>query len=318
MHIIVGFAARGTTDISARLIGQWLSDRLGQQFIIENRPGASTNIATEAVVRAPADGYTLLAITSTNTTNVTLYDKPGFNFLRHIAPVSGVARSPLVLEVHPTLPVHTVPELIAYAKANPGKISMVSFGVGSTSHVAGEMLKMMAGIDMLHVPYRGSAPMLTDLLGGQVQAAFDNPPASIEHIRAGKLRALAVTTAVRSAALPELPTLGDFLPGFEASAWNGIGAPRSTSAEIIDKLNKAINAGLADPKIKARLAELGAAGFTGSPAEFGKVVADDTEKMGQGHSGGQYQAGVIKGAFYVRLPLTTSEEGLCQDVNYCG
>jgi tripartite-type tricarboxylate transporter receptor subunit TctC len=281
VRIIVGFAAGGTTDISARLIGQWLSDRLGQQFIVENRTGASTNIATEAVVRAPADGYTLLAVSATNATNVTLYDKLSFNFLRDIAPVSGIARSPLVLEVHPTVPVQTVPELIAYAKANPGKISMASFGVGSTSHVAGEMFKMMAGINMLHVPYRGSAPMLIDLLGGQVQVAFDNLPASIEHIRAGKLRALAVTTAARSAALPELPTVGDFLPGFEASAWNGVGAPRSTSAEIIDKLNKAINAGLADPAIKARLAELGAAELTGSPAEFGKVVATDTEKWGK-------------------------------------
>jgi tripartite-type tricarboxylate transporter receptor subunit TctC len=278
VRIIVGFAAGGTTDIISRLIGQWLSERLGQQFIIENRPGASANLATEAVVRAPADGYTLLALVSTNTVNATLYDKLGFNLNRDIAPVAGLIRSPLVLEVHPSVPVKTVPEFIAYAKANPGKITMASFGIGSTSHVAGELFKMMAGVELLHVPYRGSGPMLTDLVGGQVQMAFDNLPASIEHIRAGKLRALAVATAMRSDVLPDLPTVADFLPGYEASAWNGVGVPKDTPAEIIDKLNKEINAALADPKIKARIAELGATVFPSSPSEFGKFIAAETEK----------------------------------------
>jgi tripartite-type tricarboxylate transporter receptor subunit TctC len=281
VRIIVGFAAGGTTDIATRLMGQWLSDRLGQQFIIENRPGASTNIATEAVVRAPPDGYTLLAVTATNATNVTLYDNLNFNFLRDITMVAGITRSPLVLEVHPTVPVNTIPELIVYSKTNPGKITMASFGTGTTSHVTGELFKMMAGINMLHVPYRGSAPMLIDLLGGQVQAAFDNLPASIEYIRAGKLRPLGVSTAVRSDAFPEVPTVSAFLPGFEASAWNGIGVPKNTPAAIIDGLSKEINAGLADPKIKARLADLGATGLTGSPTEFGKLVATDTEKWGK-------------------------------------
>jgi tripartite-type tricarboxylate transporter receptor subunit TctC len=278
VRIIVGFAAGGTTDIISRLIGQRLSERLGQQFIIENRPGASANLATEAVVRAPADGYTLLALVATNAINATLYDKLSFNLTRDIAPVGGLIRSPLVLEVHPSVPVKTVPEFVAYAKANPGKITMASFGAGSTSHVAGELFKMMAGVDLLHVPYRGSGPMLTDLLGGQVQMAFDNLPASIEHIRAGKLRALAVATAMRSEALPNIPTVADFLPGYEASAWNGVGVPKDTPAEIIDKLNKEINAALADPKIKARIAELGAAVFPSSPTEFSKFIADETEK----------------------------------------
>jgi tripartite-type tricarboxylate transporter receptor subunit TctC len=278
VRIVVGFAAGGTTDIISRLIGQRLSERLGQQFIIENRPGASANLATEAVVRAPADGYTLLALVSTNTVNATLYDKLGFNLNRDIAPVAGLIRSPLVLEVHPSVPVKTVPEFIAYAKANPGKITMASFGIGSTSHVAGELFKMMAGVELLHVPYRGSGPMLTDLVGGQVQMAFDNLPASIEHIRAGKLRALAVATAMRSEALPDIPTVADFVPGYEASAWNGIGVPKDTSAEIIDKLNKEINAALADPKIKTRIAELGATVFPSSPSEFGRFIAAETEK----------------------------------------
>ncbi len=247
VRIIVGFAAGGTTDIISRLIGQWLSERLGEQFIIENRPGASANLATEAVVRAPADGYTLLALVATNAINATLYDKLSFNLTRDIAPVAGLIRSPLVLEVHPSVPVKTVPEFVAYAKANPGKITMASFGTGSTSHVAGELFKMMAGVNLLHVPYRGSGPMLTDLLGGQVQMTFDNLPASIEHIRAGKLRALAVATAMRSEVLPDIPTVADFLPGYEASAWNGVGVPKDTPAEIIDKLNNEINAALADP-----------------------------------------------------------------------
>jgi tripartite-type tricarboxylate transporter receptor subunit TctC len=278
VRIIVGFAAGGTTDIISRLIGQWLSERLGQQFIIENRPGASANLATEAVVRAPADGYTLLALVATNAINATLYDKLSFNLTRDIAPVAGLIRSPLVLEVHPSVPVKTVPEFVAYAKANPGKITMASFGTGSTSHVAGELFKMMAGVNLLHVPYRGSGPMLTDLLGGQVQMTFDNLPASIEHIRAGKLRALAVATAMRSEVLPDIPTVADFLPGYEASAWNGVGVPKDTPAEIIDKLNNEINAALADPKIKARIAELGAAVFPSSPSEFGKFIADETDK----------------------------------------
>jgi tripartite-type tricarboxylate transporter receptor subunit TctC len=278
VRIVVGFAAGGTTDVAARLIGQWLSVRLGQQFIIENRPGASTNIATEAVARAPADGYTLLTVGSTNTINATLHDKLSFNLNRDFAMVAGLNRSPLVLEVHPAVPVNTVPEFIAYVKANPGKISMASFGAGSISHVAGEMFKMAAGVDMVHVPYNGSAPMLTDLLGGQVQAAFDNLPASVGHIRAGLLRALAVTTAMRSEALPNVPTLAEFVPDYEVSAFIGIAAPKNTPSDIVDKLNREINAGLADPTIKARFAELGGAPLVLSPAEFSKLVADEIGK----------------------------------------
>jgi tripartite-type tricarboxylate transporter receptor subunit TctC len=279
VRLIVGFPPGGTTDISARVIGQWLSDRLGQPFIIENRPGASTNIATEAVVRSPSDGYTLLVATTTNEINAALY-KLSFNFIRDITMVAGIVRSPLVLEVHPAVPVNTIPEFIAYAKANPGKLNLASFGTGTISQVAGELFKMQAGVDMLHVPYRGSAPLVTDLLGGQVQAAFDNLPASIEHIRAGKLRALAVTTATRSEALPDIPTIGEFLPGFEASAWGAVGAPKNTPAEVIDRLNQVINGGLADPKIKARIADLGGTAFIASPAEIGRIVADETEKWG--------------------------------------
>jgi tripartite-type tricarboxylate transporter receptor subunit TctC len=278
VRLIVGFAAGGTSDITARLMGQWLSERLGQQFIVENRPGASSNIATEAVVHAPADGYTLLAVVEGNAINATFYNKLNFNFIRDIAPVAGIIRSPLVLEVHPGVPVNTVPEFIAYAKANPGNIRMASFGTGSISHVAGELFKAATGIDMVHVPYRGSAPMLNDLLGGQVQATFDNLPASIEHIRAGTLRALAVTTATRSDALPDIPAVGEFLPGFEASAWGGVGAPKNTPADIIDKLSKEINAGVADPKLKSRFSELGAEVLLGSPADFAKLIADDTVK----------------------------------------
>jgi tripartite-type tricarboxylate transporter receptor subunit TctC len=281
VYILVGFPPGGPTDIAARLIGQWLSDQFGQPFIIENRPGAATNIATEAVVRSPPDGYTLLAAVSTNTMNPALYTKLGFNFIRDIAMVAGIHRSPLVLEVIPSVPVTSVPELIAYAKANPGKISLASFGSGTISHVAGELFKMTAGIDMVHVPYRGSAPMVTDLLAGQVKAAVDNLPSSIEHIRAGKLRALAVTTATRSPALPDIPTLGDFQPGFEASAWIGIGAPRSTPVEVIDKLNKEINAGLTDPKIRARIGDFAATVFTGSPTELDQLVVSATEKWGK-------------------------------------
>jgi tripartite-type tricarboxylate transporter receptor subunit TctC len=275
VHIIVGFSAGGTTDIGARLIAQWLSDRLGRPFVIENRPGVGTHIATEAVVRAPADGYTLLMVTGVNAINASLYDKLNYNFVRDIAPVASVIRSPFVLEVYPAVPVKTVPELIAYAKANPGKLNMASFGTGSGSHLSGELFKMVSGIEMLHVPYRGSAPMLIDLLSGQVQLAFDNLPASIEQIRAGKLRPLAVTTATRSEALPDVPTLGEILPGYEASAWIGVGAPKNTPAEIIDKLNKEINAALADPKIKARFADLSGTVVAGSPADFGNLIADE-------------------------------------------
>ena len=278
VRIIVGFPAGGTPDILVRLMGQWLSERLGQSFVIENRPGAGGNIATESVVRAAADGYTLLAVTTVNATNATLYEKLSFDFIRDIAPVAGLMRVPNVMEVHPSVPVKSVPEFIAYAKANPGKISMASGGIGSSQHVFGEQFKMMAGVNLLHVPYRGSAPMLTDLLGGQVQVTFDPMPASIEHIRAGTLRALAVTTATRSEALPDVPTVGDFVPGYEASSWYGVGAPKVTPVEIIDKLNREFNAALADPKIKARIADLGGTVLGGKPADFGKLIADETEK----------------------------------------
>jgi tripartite-type tricarboxylate transporter receptor subunit TctC len=281
LRLVVGFPAGGTTDIAARLIGQWLSDRLGQPVVIENRPGAGANLAAETVVRAPPDGYTLLAATSSNVINTTFYEKLSFNFVRDIAMVAGVTRSPLVLEVHPSLPVKSVPELIAHAKANPGKIALASFGTGTTSHVAGELFKMTAGVDLFHVPYRGSAPLVTDLLSGLVQAAFDNLPASIEHIRAGKLRALAVGTAERSQALPDVPTVAEFLPGFEASAWVAVAAPKATPAEIVERLNREINAGLADPRIKARLAELGGTVFVGTPADFDRLVAEQTEKWGK-------------------------------------
>ena len=281
VRIIVGWPAGGTTDIAARLMSQWLSERLGQPFVVENRPGAASNIATEAVARAPPDGYTLLAVTATNTVNATLYNKLSFNLNRDIATIAGILRSPLVLEVHPGVPANAVPEFIAYARARSGKVSMASFGPGTTSHVAGELFKMMAGVHLLHVPYRGSAPMLTDLLGGQVQAAFDNLPASIEHIRAGKLRPLAVSTATRAETLPDIPTVSEFLPDFEASAWVGVGAPKGTPVEIVDKLNKEINAGLADPRIRARIADLGATVLAGSPAEVGKLIAEETEKWGK-------------------------------------
>ena len=258
-----------------------MSERLGQQFVIDNRPGAGSNIATEAVVRAPPDGYTLLMVGATNAINATLYDKLNFNFIRDIAPVAGIIRVPLIMEVNPSVPAKTVPEFIAYAKANPGKINMASGGNGTTLHVSGELFKMMTGVNMVHVPYRGAGPVLIDLLGGQVQVTFDTMPSSIEYIRAGKLRALAVTTAIRSEALPDVPTVGEFVPGYEASTWYGVGAPKNTPAEIIDKLNKEINAGLADPKIKARLADLGDIGLALSPADFGKLIADETEKWGK-------------------------------------
>src|SRR5262245_13268117 len=280
VRIIVGFPPGGSADIVTRLMGQWLSERFGQPFVIENRPGAAGNIAIEAVVRAPPDGYTLTLVVATNAINATLYDKLNFNLIRDIAPVAGGSRSPLVLVVNPAVPVNSVPEFIAHIKANPGKVSLASYGTGTISHLAGELFKRMAGVDILHVPYRGSSPMLTDLLAGQVQAAFDNMPASIGHIRSNKLRALAITTAERSEALPNIPTVSDFLPGFEASAWGGFGLPKNTPVEIVDKLNKEINAGLADPKIKARLADLGVTALAGSPADFGRLIADETEKWG--------------------------------------
>jgi tripartite-type tricarboxylate transporter receptor subunit TctC len=282
VRIIVGFAPGGGTDIIARLMGQWLSDRIGQPFIIENRVGANGNIATEALVRAPADGYTLLLFPQSITNNATLYDKLNFNFIRDIAPVASINRIPHVIDVNPSIPVRTVPEFIAFAKANPGKLNMGSSGVGSGQHVFGELFKMMTGVNLVHVPYRGGAPMIADLLGGQVQVIFDNLSESIGYIRAGRLRPLAVTTAVRSEVLPDLPTVGDFVPGYEASAWFGVGVPRNTPAAIIDKLNKEINAGLVHPGIKARFADLGATVFMGSsPAEFGKLIADETEKWGK-------------------------------------
>jgi tripartite-type tricarboxylate transporter receptor subunit TctC len=278
VRIIVGFPPAGGADIVARLIGQWLSERLGQQFIVENRPGAGSNIGTEAVVRAPPDGYTLLLVTSPNAINATLYDKLSFNFTRDIAPVAGLTRDPNVMEVNPSVPVKTVPEFIAYAKANPGKINMASAGNGTGGHVAGELFKMMTGVNMVHVPYRGAGPALTDLVGGQVQVMFDVMTSSIEHIRAGKLRALAVTSSTRSEALPDVPTMGEFVPGYEASNIRGVGVPRNTPAEIIDWLNKEINAGLADPKMKARFADLGATVLAGSPADFGRLMAEEVEK----------------------------------------
>jgi tripartite-type tricarboxylate transporter receptor subunit TctC len=281
VRLIIGYPPGGSADITARLLGQWLSERLGQPFVIESRPGASTNIATEAVVRAPPDGYTLLLVAPANAINATLYEKLNFNFISDIAPVAGIIRFPNVMVVNPLVPAKTVPEFIAYAKANPGRLNMASSGNGSTIHVSGELFKMMTGVNMVHVPYRGGAPALTDMISGQVQVMFDNVPTSIEFIRAGKLRALAVTTATRSEVLPDLPTVADFVPGYEASAWYGVGVPKGTPDDIIDKLNKEINAILAEPKAKARLADLGASLLAGSSADFGKLVADETEKWGK-------------------------------------
>jgi tripartite-type tricarboxylate transporter receptor subunit TctC len=278
VRIIVGAPPGGAFDILARLIGQWLSERFRQPFIVENRPGAGTNIGTEAVVKAAPDGYTLLFFDVSPAINTNLYDNLNFVFLRDIAPIASIVRSPLIMVVHPAIPAKTVPEFIAYAKANPGKINMASTGNGATPHVTGELFKMMAGVDMVHVPYRGAAPAITDLLSGQVQVLFISPLVSIEHIKTGRLRALAVTTAMRSDALPDVPTMGEFVPGHEASIWFGVGAPKATPAEIVDKLNKEINAGLADPKIKARLADLRGTPLVGSPADFGKFIAEETEK----------------------------------------
>jgi tripartite-type tricarboxylate transporter receptor subunit TctC len=280
VRIVVGFAAGGGSDINARLIGQFLSERLGQQFVIENRPGAGTNIATEAVVKALPDGYTLLMINGTNAINATLYDKLNFNFIRDIMPVAGFMRVANVMVVHPSFSAKTVPEFIAYAKANPGKINMGSGGIGSAGHVSGELFKMMTGINMVHVPYRGAAPALTELLGGQVQMIFSDT-SSIEYVKAGTLRALAVTSATRLKVLPDTPTVGEFVPGYEASNFSGIGAPKATSAEIIDTLNKEINAALSDQKMAARFADIGGTPLPGSPADFGKLIADETEKWGK-------------------------------------
>src|SRR5262245_10985752 len=268
----------GSADVLARLIGQELSERLGQPFVIDNRPGAGGNFGTEAVVRAAPDGYTLLLVAPNNAVNASFYDKLNFNFIRDIAPVASLTRGPFVMVVNPSFPAKTVPEFIAYAKANPGTINFASGGTGFAAHLAGELFKVMTGVNMVHVPYRGQAPAMTDLLGGQVQVMFDPVVSSIAHIRAGKLRPLAVTTSTRSEALPDIPTVGDFVPGYEASLWLGVGAPKNTPTEIVDKLNKEINAGLADPKMKARLEELGATTLPGSPADFGKLIADETEK----------------------------------------
>jgi tripartite-type tricarboxylate transporter receptor subunit TctC len=278
VHVVAAFAAGGPADISARLIGQWLSDRLGQPFVIENRPGAGGNVGTEVVVRTSPDGYMLLLIGSNNTINATLYDKLNFNFIRDIAPVAAIIRQPLIMAVHPSVPAKTVPEFIAHAKANPGKINMASGGIGSTPHVAGELFQMMTGVRMIHVPYRGAALALVDLLAGQVQVYFVQTVASIKYIRTGQLRPLAVTTATRSEALPDIPTVDEFVPGYEASAWQGIGAPKNTPADIIDRLNKEINAGLADPKLKTRLADLGGVPMPMRAADFGKFITDETEK----------------------------------------
>jgi tripartite-type tricarboxylate transporter receptor subunit TctC len=281
VRILVGFAAGGNFDIVARLIGQWLSEQLHQPVIVENRPGASSNLATEAVVRAPADGYTLLLGGAVNAVNATLYEKLGFNFISDLAPVAGVVRFPNVMTVSASFPAKTVPEFIAYAKANPGKVNQGSSGNGTTQHLAGELFKTMTGVSFIHVPYKGASQAITDLLSGQVQVLFEPLPASIQHIKSGKLHGLAVTTAARSEALPDLPAMGEFVPGYEASGWNGLCAPRNTPAEIIDKLNKSVNAALADAKMKARLADLGATMLAGSPGDFGKLIAEETEKWGK-------------------------------------
>lgn len=278
VRIIVGYAAGGSNDIVARLIGQWLSERLGQPFIIENRPGAGTNIATEAAVTAAPDGYTLLMVNPANAINATLYKRLNFNFLRDIAPVASMIRQPLIMLVNPSVPARTVPEFIDYAKANPGKINMASGGNGSINHLTGELFKMMTGVNVSHVPYRGAGPALTDLIGGQVQLLFGGMASSIDHVRAGKLRALAVTTAKRAEALPDTPAVSEFVEGYEAYDWFGLGVPKGTSAEIVDILHNEVNAGLADPKLKARVADLGGTVLKASPADFGRLLAAETDK----------------------------------------
>jgi tripartite-type tricarboxylate transporter receptor subunit TctC len=281
VRLIVGFAAGGAADIVARLMGQWLSERLRQSFIIENRPGAGSNTAAEAVIKAPPDGYTLLHVTVSNAINATLYERLDFDILRDIAPVASIYGSPGVMEVNPTVPATTVPEFIAYAKAHPGRINMASAGNGSPQHLYGELFKAMAGVELVHVPYRVYPTALADLLGGQVQVMFDALASSIPHLKAGRLRALALTTAMRSPILPDLPTVGEFVPGYEASGWQGIGTPRGTPVEIIDRLNTEVLAGLADPKMKARIADLGGVALPGSPADFAKLIAEDTAKWGK-------------------------------------
>jgi tripartite-type tricarboxylate transporter receptor subunit TctC len=281
VRILVGFAPAGAVDISARLIAQWLSDRLKQQFIVENRPGAATNLATEAAVRALPDGYTLVMLSLPAAINATLYEKLNFNIIRDIAPVASILREPFVMVVNPSFPAKTIPEFIAYAKANPGKIAIASSGAGSGLHLAGELLKIMAGIDMVHVPYRGTAPAMTDLIGGQVQVMFATTTVAIEQVQAGKVLALAVTTTTRAETLPDIPVMSDFLPGYEVSFWVGIGAPKNTPVEIIQKLNNEINAALVDPKTKTRIADLGSTVLSGSPADFSKFVAGETEKWGK-------------------------------------
>jgi tripartite-type tricarboxylate transporter receptor subunit TctC len=278
VRLVVGYAAGGGTDITARLIAQWLSERLGQQFVVENRAGAATNIGTEAVAHATADGYTVLLVHTANAINATLYEKLNFNFIRDIIPVAGIMRVPGVMVVNPSLPAKTVSQFIAYAKANPGKINMASGGAGGPDHMSGELFKTMTGVKMLHVPYRGLSPALTDLLAGQVQVIFSSLPAAIEYIKADKLRALAVTTATRFEGMPDVPTVGDTVPNYDASQWYGIGAPKNTPGEVVDKLNEEINAALADPKMKARLADLGGTVLPGSPGDFGKLIADEIEK----------------------------------------
>jgi tripartite-type tricarboxylate transporter receptor subunit TctC len=281
VRLLSGFAAAGGNDIIARLMGQWLTERLGQTFVIENRPGAGTNIAAEAVINSPPDGHTLFVSNLSNAINATLYEKLNFEFMRDMLPVAGIAQAPSVFAVNSSVPAKTVPEFIAHAKANPGRINMGSAGVGSTGHLAGELFKMMAGVDLVHVPYRGNAPALTDLIAGQIEVLFPSLGASIEYVKAGKLRALAVTGSTRSDALPDLPPVAETLPGYEAASFYGIGAPRNTPAEIVDVLNKAVNAGLADARLKARLADLGSVPLPGPPATFGKLIADETEKWGK-------------------------------------
>ena len=281
LRMIIGYPPGGSADITARLTAQWLSERLGQPVVVESRPGAATNLATEAVVRAPPDGYTLLLVAPANAINATLYEKLSFDFLHDIEPVAGIIRFPNVVVVNPSLPIKSIPELIAYAKANPGKLNMASSGNGSTIHMSGELFKMLTGINMVHVPYRGGAPALTDLMGGQVHVMFDNIPTSAELVRTGKLRGLAVTSTERSEVLPDLPTVADFLPGYEASAWYGLGMPKNTPAEMIDKVNKAMNAILADHTAQARFKELGASLLPGSAADWGKLLANETEKWGK-------------------------------------